>query len=46
MVAVLAFMVLSVPFVTSALEFSSALAIDLRIKIDLLKSHYSALGAQ
>ncbi len=46
MVAVLAFMVLSVPFVTSALAFSSALAVDSRIKIDLLKSQYSALGAQ
>ena len=46
MILVLAFMVLSVPLITSALSLASTLSIDSRSKTRILKSHYTTLGAE
>ena len=46
MILVLAFMLISVPVLTATLGLVSTLLIDSRVKSDLLKSQYSALGAQ
>ena len=45
-IIVLAFMVLAVPMVTSALALATTLTLDARSKTRLLKNQYSALGAQ
>ena len=43
---VMAFMVLSVPLITSALTLASTLSIDSQVKTRILKSQYAALGCQ
>ena len=43
---VLAFMILSVPLVTSALTLASTLSIDSRLKTQRLKQQYAQLGAK
>ena len=43
---VMAFMLLSLPLVTSALGYASVLLLDSRVKNNLLKRQYSALGGQ
>ncbi len=42
----LAFMVLTIPLVTAALQFSSTVSLDAETKSRTLKDQYSALGAQ
>ena len=46
LVLVLAFMVLSVPLVTSTLTLTSTLLLDSRSKTEKLKEQYAALGTQ
>lgn len=45
LVLVLAFMVLAVPLITSALALCSTLSIDSRVKTRIMKSQYSVMGA-
>ena len=44
LIMALAFMALVVPIVTAALGLASTLAVDSRIKTDIVKSQYSAMG--
>jgi hypothetical protein len=43
---VLGFIVLAVPLVTSALSLASTLSIDSRVKTNVMRCHYSALGVR
>lgn len=45
MIMVIGFMGISVPMITAALALAGSLSIDSHVKTNILKNHYSALGA-